>query len=387
MNVHQYILQCIYNISRTSLSYVYYLHVFKCIKLDGAIKMAEAAISGLIWDIAGESLREGLSCPICLELYKKPKALQCLHTFCEECIQSNIDSCCRKGSQKSILCPECRQITKAPKQYPSNEWAKHLPTNWPVSHFIGTIGNMGVSGDGHDGTKRAINTADLEECERIQLCNKHPEKQFKFYCQDHGEIICEVCRDTLHANGCLTVAIESIANTDVIHSNAIILQSEIAKVQLELDNTIETMKTNIECVVGTIDELNLHLIRVWADVKLLIHQLHQDISKDKVKDEHKTKFTQQQKSKISECVNLQKAIQSVKAEMDVIEENGTPSQRFIAAVKWRTHISMVREAVHDCVTSARCTEVRHMGIDAFDSVVKRRDELKSIKDLGVKEPN
>lgn len=332
--------------------------------------MAEAVISGHFWDIASKSLREGLTCPICLELYTKPKALQCLHTFCEECIQAHIDSCGTKERLKSILCPECRQKTKAPKHHPSNEWAKQLPTNWPVSHFIGTLGDMGapISADGDDTKTQEIHTADLDECERIEICNNHPEKQFKFYCKDHAEILCEECRDSLHARGCSAVTIGSIANTDVIRSNTIILQSEIEEVQRELNNTMETMKTNIESVVGTIDEFHLQLMRVRADLDLLIHQLHQDISKDRVKDEHKLKFTKHQKSKISECENLQKAVTSVKAEMDVIEESGTPSQRFIAAVKLRAHIMVLRSAVNDSVASARCTEVRHTGIDALDSV-------------------
>ena len=56
---------------------------------------------------------EFLRCKICLENYKSPKILPCLHTFCQACLDYYI----RKNNVSSkFLCPLCRCETLLPKQ-------------------------------------------------------------------------------------------------------------------------------------------------------------------------------------------------------------------------------------------------------------------------------
>jgi len=42
--------------------------------------------------LAQEIYDEFLVCKICLDAYKNPKCLECLHTFCEHCIESHVQS-------------------------------------------------------------------------------------------------------------------------------------------------------------------------------------------------------------------------------------------------------------------------------------------------------
>ncbi|XP_070550077.1 E3 ubiquitin-protein ligase TRIM56-like [Ptychodera flava] len=49
-----------------------------------------------------------LCCTICLEQFKSPKILPCLHTFCEQCLGTLVE---KTGSQS---CPECRQQYQLP---------------------------------------------------------------------------------------------------------------------------------------------------------------------------------------------------------------------------------------------------------------------------------
>ncbi len=47
-----------------------------------------------------------LICPVCLEPFKEPKTLSCLHTFCTICLEN-----CRRPYRRDITCPVCKKIT------------------------------------------------------------------------------------------------------------------------------------------------------------------------------------------------------------------------------------------------------------------------------------
>ncbi|KAI8482150.1 hypothetical protein Bbelb_401400 [Branchiostoma belcheri] len=67
--------------------------------------MAEAVLSQISGDF--------LECTICLESYKDPKILPCLHTFCKDCLKEFV---AKQGEAKDkFLCPTCRIETGLPE--------------------------------------------------------------------------------------------------------------------------------------------------------------------------------------------------------------------------------------------------------------------------------
>uniref|UniRef100_A0A672GCG2 RING-type domain-containing protein n=1 Tax=Salarias fasciatus TaxID=181472 RepID=A0A672GCG2_SALFA len=55
--------------------------------------------------------KQFLVCSICLDHYRNPKVLPCLHTFCESCLQNYIPP-----ESLTLSCPVCRQTSILPEK-------------------------------------------------------------------------------------------------------------------------------------------------------------------------------------------------------------------------------------------------------------------------------
>lgn len=72
---------------------------------------------------------EHLTCTICFNVFTTPKALPCLHTFCERCLRDYVVS---RGYEPSgeFPCPICRATVQIPpgglQQFPNNHLVKNL---------------------------------------------------------------------------------------------------------------------------------------------------------------------------------------------------------------------------------------------------------------------
>lgn len=51
-------------------------------------------------------------CPICLQQYKEPKLLPCLHRYCSDCLKQLIE---RDQFLNTLSCPECRSDFEIPE--------------------------------------------------------------------------------------------------------------------------------------------------------------------------------------------------------------------------------------------------------------------------------
>ena len=70
-----------------------------------------------------------LTCPVCYELYKKPKYLPCYHSYCEQCLVK-----LQKAGSDSITCPECRKTSAIP-----SGGIKQLPNNFFINRIVDEV--------------------------------------------------------------------------------------------------------------------------------------------------------------------------------------------------------------------------------------------------------
>ncbi|CAC5396475.1 TRIM56 [Mytilus coruscus] len=202
-----------------------------------------------------------LTCSICLETFKVPKYLPCLHTFCETCIDTYIVSSKEKqNTSGGFTCPVCRMFVsfKGTQEKPE-AWASKLPINHFVTSMLDKRAiqrseKMCNSCQVKNKTKEAISwcttceEAFCGQCEEyhksfkitskhtviavqeIQLdrsgfqlsealsCEEHIEKIVEVFCVDHSQPCCTLCATLTHRKCDNVISIQKAAS-DIKQSN------------------------------------------------------------------------------------------------------------------------------------------------------------------------
>ena len=123
-----------------------------------------------------EKFREELTCSICDSLFEVPKTLDCLHTFCEKCIEGHVKKrpLDHEGedSRENLTCPLCRNEQRLP-----DADVKKLKTNKSYENMVGhlTLEDKVVSEQGVKCT----------ECE---------ESNAAVFCKNCNYPLCEDCK-------------------------------------------------------------------------------------------------------------------------------------------------------------------------------------------------
>ena len=141
-----------------------------------------------------------LDCPVCMDemLHKTPRALPCLHTFCENCISQLLK---RNSGSQVLVCPVCKQLTRIPRGR-----VEDLPKNFYLQSYLTTKHNSCALCL----PKNSVASKKCVICSLIlcQSCGEQHIKHSHFSdhkvvnlpteaCKIHGkpiELICKSCR-------------------------------------------------------------------------------------------------------------------------------------------------------------------------------------------------
>ncbi|XP_038065090.1 E3 ubiquitin-protein ligase TRIM56-like [Patiria miniata] len=187
--------------------------------------MATAASVGS----ALEKIGVHLECSICTDKYKQPKVLNCLHSFCEECLVKYRDG--TYGGAPQIPCPVCRQETVLPQS-----GIQGLKTNF---HLVGLI----------DEFELQEKVACLGEAKLIcQVCDKGNEAKDR--CLDCEMNICLDC--------CKTHQQFPMLKTHKILSFDDIRQGKVSVPKLADEYKCQNHKESVKFYCKTCDELICH---------------------------------------------------------------------------------------------------------------------------------
>lgn len=250
---------------------------------------------------------EFLTCKICLEGFTNPKSLDCLHTFCEECIENHANS---EGSYKKysdyreFTCPLCRKRTSLPlggvKKLPDNFLVSSLnevidrqkPSKFQVCDFCKLVNKRHREAsakcldcnkllckscvDQHNETKvtRNHNIFDIEIEKDIE-CKEHPEEVIRFYCETCEVPVCIICTFNDHKEH--EVAQFSDAVTKY-KSNVENLMKDCQSNLEKFENQIDTLQQCESCIKQAEKQIRDISIDMISDIrnreKILIEEIH-----------------------------------------------------------------------------------------------------------------
>nr|XP_033805168.1 E3 ubiquitin-protein ligase TRIM21-like isoform X4 [Geotrypetes seraphini] len=124
-----------------------------------------------------QSLREEVSCSLCLDYFSDPVTTVCGHNFCRPCITQSWE-----GSKGGFPCPLCRKRSRQ----------KNLRANRQLAKVAERVKNL---------------YENLGSPVEEDLCEKHKEK-VKLFCEEDQTMICLVCRESRDHRAHLVTPIE-----------------------------------------------------------------------------------------------------------------------------------------------------------------------------------
>ena len=116
-----------------------------------------------------KTLKQQVTCSICLDTYDEPKTISCLHTFCCRCLESHARASHRQGK---FRCPECQAQIDLPE---ANRF-KNLPSSFFHNSLLSLLA-VRQTGDGSNIT-----------CSQCKKTNSQ-----MYYCFDCGRFMCPDC--------------------------------------------------------------------------------------------------------------------------------------------------------------------------------------------------
>lgn len=351
-------------------------------------------------------------CPICFEKLRTPKYLPCLHTFCEPCIQSFIDSCmvnCVKNhSTISFECPVCRCENLPPSQNISSEkWAKELPVNHQLltiqeSYRTPIISSCEVlcdscrqNGEHIGATIRCQQCKDnlCETCfkfihERVKAfashtfveltskrpetaddsgnCMVHPGKPIKVYCFDHEKLGCNFCLTSEHKDCKTVLALDEIDESDLDKSSKSFIR-ESKKMRDLTTSVMQDTKRNINEINQKQTKILIDVSKNIEDIKRVLDSLHSKLEKS-LQSTHR-----KETSELSTVLETLEKFNEVLAQSENITstemQKGNKQHLFIATERNKIQLQKHLQKIKSMRRQMRRSTLEWTPIEAVNSVI------------------
>ena len=135
-------------------------------------------------------LEDQLTCSVCLETFRDPRALHCMHVFCSACLEGLVRREIEAGGDDdavvaSVTCPNCRKVSRI-----SDGRVSALQTPFFIEGLIEVRKDLEqVRQQGEDKHLRDEAKASTSKVSQCSVHNRCTE----FYCKDCEKLLCGSC--------------------------------------------------------------------------------------------------------------------------------------------------------------------------------------------------
>ena len=224
-------------------------------------------------------LKEQINCPVCLDVFDKPKCLACNHAFCKVCIDHllvDVD----KGKH-IVKCPTCREKTTLPQGDAAN---------LPPAFYINTLIELHNAAQG---IAVSIEPKVFDETK----CLKH-DRPLEMICEDCRELVCTKCfHCDHHAHSGNYVTDVLAKQQQEISNHLMVIKQRVHNVLAEFNNQLCARKNKIiqngEAIKNEIDILTTEIVetvqqsarQLKENVNVYVQQKLGNISKEREYEE------------------------------------------------------------------------------------------------------
>ncbi|KAM6211452.1 tripartite motif-containing protein 3 isoform X3 [Phalacrocorax carbo] len=177
--------------------------------------------------------KQFLVCSICLDRYRNPKVLPCLHTFCERCLQNYIPP-----QSLTLSCPVCRQTSILPER-----GVAALQNNFFITNLMEVLQRDPESCGPHPG--HGLDPVSAVTGQPLS-CPNHEGKVMEFYCEPCETAMCRECTEGEHREH-VTVPLR-----DVVEQHKAALQQQLDAVRSRLPQ--------LAAAIGLVSEISQQLV-------------------------------------------------------------------------------------------------------------------------------
>ena len=303
-----------------------------------------------------KQIEEEITCSICKDLFTEPKTIQCLHTFCEQCVKSSVEMSRRLGGE--ICCPLCRaEIAQDPSKVPTNFSIKRLIEIFSKRQEHATPNVNKKCGECEEDRPAVIWCVDCEsfQCEECfkqhqrmkglklhktvplehflqspqqvsilikpEVCKDHNSQALDLYCQTCNILICRDCTIVDHRQHHYNF-VDKLADEE---------RAKIKMVAAQLKTILEQVNAAIKKVEDVDNELN-NETDAEKQVQIMYRQLHQMLDQAEEKDIQKIKVAK---------ILLQDLLSSQNGNLKLLQACLVSCDEFVSKVTTRENASQL----------------------------------------------